>query len=1337
MKPAGLLLLLGCGLAGAATPKVLVVAGRDDSFTVRALQALGVTAERLAPAALERRSPFDWDLVIWGLDEGRDVLVARADAWQAWLRSGGVFVGLRSSGPDGWLPSPVRRDKAFQLGEVLAAQHPLFTGPHRLDRAALGDVHGGSIYSAFRELGPGWVPLVSAGAEQTWDKTPSLSAATRYGLIELPVERGRVVLCQLIPEYHWFYDTKGDARSAGARLFENLVRYALSRSGTAAATRPPRVVPETFRADLSDLLATPRRRDGLDLAAPEWRFSSQGPYTHQVDRRGVLTFTHADQPSTAGSYAQLSRPVMVPADAARVVLRWYETDTYCGGREIVLGGAKHGQTAFENYQRGQRFAQVLVNQQVVWSEDVCGRNPQPARRAFRSADVTAAVKAAGGRCEVALRVTDVKGSGEHPFAIDVFFGTVDLLTDFVDVPAGEVLNGAEWQRTEAGGLSLPRGRGAATGTLTVPAGRYAVALKLRDEPTGRGTVRLAVAGRQVAEWTLSADDLQDYWAVAPVVALPAGATLRVEAACDGGEPIRLSRVAVVPERLLASPARPVAPPSSRDGGLRRVEFPVTVRCAGGLARTQEVAAQGLPFPPGCLRDPQQVRVTDPAGAAVPVQTRRIALWPDGSIKSAVVAFPVTLAAGASAVYRVTAGEGVTPVPASGVTVREQADRVEVDTGRVAFALSRRGGTLFEQVRRGDQALKTAGDTWELCLVDEAQRSYRSGGDTVAATRLVEAGPLRALIVRTGTLHDGQGRRVDYRLTTEATAGSDRVRVEATIINREDQPEVYVKRWSLALRRPGAAGGRVWLDEQRSVPAEAGAVLYQHREDQYTWTGAEGRSSRQAGRAPGWVRLPGLLAGPRWFWQRYPQAVRFAADEVRFDLLPEPFDNGDLPTRWAERMRTMTDRYSVGGVGYPQSPGKMGLFRLGQGEALSQEFEFVFDGQGVAAQDAAALVAAGTPLRAAPDATYVASTRAFGQLSPVDSKRFGAYEESTERAYQAYLAQRAKRREYGFENFGDLTFEWGYGPSYTFWSNSEYDHHHGFALQYLRSGDPRWWVLHEETARFYRDVVVVHHGPAGSPHVGGPRHHNATTVWMPQDPTQFWVADHNLAGTSAGHSWVEGLIDYWLLTGDPWADEVIQHMATWYCERAERNEFGAGGQERGPGWALIAISALAGATGGERIHKAGWLVADWLMQWQDPVRGVISVPISEQPSYEGGSTFMHGIVGRGLGRWYDVTGDPRVKDACLGIAEWITSEPMGPKAKFWYKQSPQNSKRPGADGQCLSALSYAWVLSGDDWFGDVTAELLRLTRADVRSMSWYPQSLAQIAPYLERHPGPVK
>ena len=110
--------------------------------------------------------------------------------------------------------------------------------------------------------------------------------------------------------------------------------------------------------------------------------------------------------------------------------------------------------------------------------------------------------------------------------------------------------------------------------------------------------------------------------------------------------------------------------------------------------------------------------------------------------------------------------------------------------------------------------------------------------------------------------------------------------------------------------------------------------------------------------------------------------------------------------------------------------------------------------------------------------------------------------------------------------------------------------------------------------------------------------------------------------------------------------------------------------------------------------------------------------------------MHGIVGRGLGRWYDVTGQMRIRDAAVGIAEWITTEPMSEPGRFWYKQSPQNSKRFGPTDQVLTALTYAYHFTGDRWFGDVALALVAQTGPNVRSMSWYGQSLGHLGPLLK-------
>lgn len=1317
---------LGTAADTAAAPKTLLVAGSDGNFVARGLTALGIDHQRVSAAEFREVSLFDYDLVVWGFDEDRTLLAADPTPVRPFIEAGGVLLGFRSQGEDPWLPVPLRRDKAYAFGEILVPDHPVFTMPHKLDRDCLLQVHGGSVYRAFFELGEEWIPLASTGKEQAWDKTEAAAAGPHYGIVELPLGMGRILLVQMIPAYHWFHDSQGDKAAAGARLFENLVRYASSRASRAAA-RPPRRVPEGFHAHWHDCLAMPQRGDGLPLDDPAWQTSSRGPYSAKVDRRGVLTFAHADVPSQAGNFIQISRLVPVAETAESVTLRWYYSDTYCGGRERILGGAQHGQTALENYKRDIRYATVLVNGEPVWQQDVLGRNLQPAKLAFRTAEISEIVRRADGRCEVTLRIEDRKASGEEPFAIDAFFGTVEVIGDLRRGPAADFLTGDGFQAGEAGSLSLQGRSGIATMSHTGLAGRFALALRLRDEHTGQSRLRVTAGGRPAAAWTLSADDHRTYWAVTAPIALEPGAPVRVEAEADGDETVTIDEAAVIPARLLPEPLAPVSPPAAGGDGARTVRFPITIHELAGVARQAEVAAQGLPFPAKCLPQSDAIRVLAPDGKPVPVQTRQIAAWPDKTAKMVLVAFPADVAAGGTATYTVEAGQHVAPnPPAGGLTLRKEAGRLVIDTGVVTAAVSTTHGRILDEVRRGETVIKPAGELWDLALEDADGRVVRTRDAAVTETEIVEAGPLRALVVRKGAFTDSAGTLVDFRLQLEATAGSDALRVHAWIVNREEQPEVYLKRWSMRLER-GGTSGKVWLGGEETRATDPGAVLYQHSHDTLTWTGADGRRSRQKGQSPGYVRVGGLAVGTRWFWQRFPQAIRFEKETVRFDFIPAAFDEGDLPTRWRDRMLEVTDRYTVGGVGYPQSPGKMGLFRLARGEALSQEILFVLDGKDVAEENGDPMAPLVQPIRAVPNPQYTAGTGAFGEFHPVDALRYARYEQSTEQTYQNILAQRETRREYGFENFGDSTFEWGYGPSYTYWSNSEYDHHHGYALEYLRSGDPKWWGLCEQTARHYRDVVVVHHAPPESGLRGGPRHHNATSQWMPSHEEQYWIADHTMAGASAGHSWAEGIIDYWFLTGDPWAKEVVYGLADWYSEIAERNRFGAGGQERGPGWTLIAISALSNATGGERIRNAGRIVSDWILQWQDPIRGVVSVPISEQPSYEGGSTFMHGIVARGLGRWYDTTGDPRIKESLLGVAEWITTEPMGDPGVFWYKQSPQNSNRYSATDQCMSALSYAYRESGDRWYAETAQALLARTGANRRSMSWYPQSLAHLAP----------
>ena len=1268
------------------------------------------------------------------MDVRRDGLVTTKEAIAAFVESGGVVLCFRSAGDDPWLPAAVKKDRAYVLGKVLTPEHSIFTTPHAFDEALLRTVHGGSIYAGLYELGAGWQPLLAAGKQQGWDKTAAQHAGEHYGIAELQVGRGRIVLCQMIPAYAWFHDAKGSADSTGARFFQNLVHYALTSAAKQQPRRRPRALPDSYAAALGDILQTPAGTDGLRLDSVDWQFRAKGPFTGACDRRGVYTIAHGKAPAQAGNFGQLARRLQVPEDARRVMLRVYQSDDYCGGREPKMVGDERVSTSM-NVKEGYRFRQVLIDDVAVVETDVLGRNLQPAKERIQWYDVTDQVQ---GKREVtlALKVVDRRSTGDEQFPTDCYFACVDLRADFVQLEAKSLT--AQGYAETAKGMALSEDAGTLTLGTPVPSGRYVVAFRLLDHPYGQGLAQVEIDGQPVASVRASADDMRFWWLTSTPVSLKEGASIALRTERDGEERMVVTHAAVIPAELCAgakqSPAgesgianSPVFKPTSR---AQHEKITLAVSEPVGAARSSEVTSQAVPFALGALRSAARVAVTTPDGKPLPSQVRPFAHWPDGTIQAAVVTFPVDVGAADKADYQLHFGDQVSaaavPEP---LDVQENADYVVVDTGPLRVEIPRTSGQLLSAVSvEGKPVALPAGTSWGMALECEGDRKARTDGKTVTSCVLAERGPLRAIVVKTGKLIDGKGELLEYRYELHLTRGSTQVRLFPRFSNVANAGGVFIKRLSLVLPWQTEGASIYYTPAKHEKPVclkTKGTVdLYQHLHDALTIAGdgvpAGATLSRAPGRLAGWTVLDGpvpLKVGLRYAWQMYPKRMQVAGG-LTIDLVPAPLSDDDIPQA-AKRSPEVPGRV-IGGVGYPQAMSRPGVFRLSVGESISHELWLSFgthDCRPIADQFTAGL----HPLRAWPDPVYVAGTRVFCSFHPTDPVTFPRYEKAVERAYDVFMKRRRDRQQYGMENFGDDTFEWGYGPAYTFWSNQEDDRTHGMLLQYVRSGDWRWWELGEQAARHYRDVDCVLAAPDRPGNVGGPIHHNSRHF-----VSKSWVADHTYSSPGTGHSWIEGLADYWLLTGDLLAGEAVVRMGDWYTGKVDAFQFGAGGQERGQGWALTGLTSAYRATWDQRYLVAAQRVQDWINGWQDPVRGVVSVPISEQPSYEGGTTFMHGILGHGVARLYELTGDPKTLRSLRGIAEWIVTEPMGELGRFWYKQAPSCKRGYGYNGKAMTAMSYLYAFTGEDSMAAVTDEIFSHLSPNIRSMPFLTPTLAHLA-----------
>ena len=109
----------------------------------------------------------------------------------------------------------------------------------------------------------------------------------------------------------------------------------------------------------------------LDFDAVEWSFTSQGKYLLIKDPRGLYQVYHPWDISEDGDFAALSMKVAVPSHWQEpIFLNLYANDTYVSeGWEQAKRNWTHTYAAYHNFV-GHRFKQVLIDNQVVWDQDI-------------------------------------------------------------------------------------------------------------------------------------------------------------------------------------------------------------------------------------------------------------------------------------------------------------------------------------------------------------------------------------------------------------------------------------------------------------------------------------------------------------------------------------------------------------------------------------------------------------------------------------------------------------------------------------------------------------------------------------------------------------------------------------------------------------------------------------------------------------------------------------------------------------------------------------------------------------------------------------------------------
>ena len=253
-----------------------------------------------------------------------------------------------------------------------------------------------------------------------------------------------------------------------------------------------------------------------------------------------------------------------------------------------------------------------------------------------------------------------------------------------------------------------------------------------------------------------------------------------------------------------------------------------------------------------------------------------------------------------------------------------------------------------------------------------------------------------------------------------------------------------------------------------------------------------------------------------------------------------------------------------------------------------------------------------------------------------SDRSAAYDRNFRAALDGILKSRESEPffdhrfgRYGLRNFGD-----NFGSDGMNWDNVEYDMGHCCLMQFMRTGELLPLRVGREILLHNMDVDCVHLRD-GFEYLC---HH---------------TDDHNAKLAGVGHTWCEGLWEYYYLTGDRHAAQKALGIGNRLAREAvaicAAGQPGAAGS-RAFGWSVIGLLATYRATADPLYLNSARAIEEVAVRTQHPFRGGWMHRLSvghcyHAPAHVGRVHFMQDIVLNGQVAFHHVTGNPDVRQ-CL-------------------------------------------------------------------------------------------
>jgi len=518
-------------------------------------------------------------------------------------------------------------------------------------------------------------------------------------------------------------------------------------------------------------------------------------------------------------------------------------------------------------------------------------------------------------------------------------------------------------------------------------------------------------------------------------------------------------------------------PSRKANQLPRV-LPIRVQGTPGEAVPVHF---GLPFPERALSQPDSLLLQTKDGVPLPLQTRPLSYWSDGSVRWLLVDTQAALPKlGQTTIFLADGKKVRKELPLIGVETEES---ITLDNGLLQFTMPRLG---FSPIA----GLPAPCDgSWDF-IVRADGRTYRAS-QGVARVRLEDTGPVRATAIVSGTLADAVDVAFKYELRLSLGKGSQEIEIKPTFLFVGSQPECQLEEASFVLgTQLKPADITFGADVPHSLYRAAGQSIHLLQDQLDHYTVARDDAEMATGkRASGWLLTDGLCLAMRRFPEQFRKGFRVTDTEIRAEL-------------WA--------------------PGA--ARRFGRGAAKTHDMVLSF---GVAGRQEAESLAERNqhPAILYPGGEWLARSLGLGEF-PLPTKETqdldALFETACERRFTE--AARQPKRAHGMVNYGETAH-----------INSEIDAHVAFFLQWARTGKRRWLDAALDWAQHSQDIDVCHASTnareIGIHHNHYPSDHNnggltLTHTWIRGQLFRYYLAGDQrslLAANRAGLAFRRNLV----------------------------------------------------------------------------------------------------------------------------------------------------------------------------------------------------------------------